>query len=255
MTVGVNVRIDISRIQGAGRGVFATQDMKMNQLITKYEGRVVPNNHVLNDEEHAYAINCDKHNTLVGYSDRRNWHGYGAASLINDALCPALQRKTIRAQPVTRSLQKTHDTQYGAINCFLHAERGSQLLHAYACKDIKAGDELYTTYRWTYWKHRFRRNRLRSMHARMHEISEDAMNDYGTFCEIPMSCRHHDALFEKTLQVRWVRYGPKNTKNACPCDRYGKCLGAKEYVTVYDILKKKLTIFCQDCHGSKQRFV
>lgn len=255
MTVGLNVRIGESRIEGAGRGVFATRDIQAHAHITKYEGRVVPTTHHIDQHETVYAIDFNNI-CIIGYADKRNWTGYGAASLINDALCPALQPlPTSRVCPVTRNGSRKLEANYQPMNCILRRS-GSKDIHAYACRDIKAGEELYTTYRWSYWQNKMNTD-IAQEHTLMHEITEEIMHEYGTFYELPISCHYVDALSSHTLQVRWMPCNDHKGAGVkrCPCDRSMRCAGKSAFVTVYDHLQKKVTILCEDCHDIKVRYV
>ena len=142
MTVGETVRIGKSRIKGAGRGVYALTDLKEGQKITKYEGRLVPDDEALTTEEAAYSITHSEGVQLVGYSKRQRWKGIGAAALINDALCPALQSNVKKSAYYTRSQKRR------AMNCALQSGRSNDDIYAVALRNIAAGEELYTSYRW-----------------------------------------------------------------------------------------------------------
>lgn len=225
MTVGETVIIKQSRIKGAGRGVFALKDFVVKDVITKYEGKVVPNLTYLNREETAYSIDYGKDKTLVGYSERRNqWKGCGAASLINDTLCPCLESRR-RAR---------------LINCTLQNQKGGDEIFAVACREIRAGDELYTSYRWSYWEPHFRHDKDKARHVKMHRIIDDMISEYGNYMEIPESCLDFDALLKETLLVRWRRIRRELRR----CDT--KCF-ADEIATTYNSKTKSLTIVCQSC--------
>jgi len=245
MTVGKTVRIGKSRIKGAGRGVFALVDLKAGEKITKYEGRLVPTDEPRTDEEMAYSINYNEKIDLIGYSTRRRWRGIGAASLINDALCPAIQERTKKSPYFTRSQKRR------TMNCCLQSNRSSHELYAVATRDIVAGEELYTSYQWCYWKGYFANDKLQRRHVQMHDITAIVMEGYGSFMEVPDSCYHPDALKMDALRISWKGLSWRSV--SCPCTK--SCQSGRDLSTSYVWKKRTLTIFCHTCHGSIQRFV
>ena len=244
MTVGKTVRIDSSRIKGAGRGVFALVDFKEGQKITKYEGRITPVDEPRTDEEMAYTIDYGEGFDLIGFNNRRRWEGIGAAALINDALCPALQSKVKKSPYFTRSQKRR------AMNCCLQSSRSNNI-YAVATRDIVAGEELYTTYGWNYWTSYFPNDKARRRHIRMHDISGIVMDGYGHFVEVPDSCYHPHVLESDALRILWK--GRARQPASCPC--LLSCPGGGDFSTSYVWQARILTVFCHTCHGSIQRFV
>lgn len=244
MTVDKTVRIGKSRIKDAGRGVFALVDLKEGQKITKYEGDLVPNDEPRTNQQMAYSINYNEDAILIGFSTRRKWKGIGAASLINDALCPALQATAKKSAYFTRS-QKRRE-----MNCCLQSSRSSNDIHAVAMRDIAAGEELYTSYRWGYWRNTFE-NALQRRHVKMHDVSATVMDDYGDFTEVPDSCYHPRALKMDALRILWKA----RSRHPATCMCSASCQGGGDFSTSYLWRKRILTVFCHTCHGSIQRFV
>ena len=105
-------------IHGAGNGVFATVDFKRSDVITKYEGKYVKKEP--QDAEYAITI-IHKKLYLDGIRVPEKKKGLG--SFVN---------KEIRVAGMPRK------------NCLLYLF--GRKIYVVAIKNIKAGEELYTTY-------------------------------------------------------------------------------------------------------------
>lgn len=133
---GVAVKVGISSIHNAGRGVFAEKDFAVGEAITYYDGYRISQRAKISKDDELYAIeDYDDHFFIIGFhkfkKGQNNWHGYGVAQLCNDPLYPCITGK--------------------------HANVGFSFLSdkrtcIRALEPIKKGDELLVDYGGNYWE-------------------------------------------------------------------------------------------------------
>jgi uncharacterized protein len=135
-----------STIPGAGNGVFTLRDIKKGEPVcyyASYEGK---------DATDPYAIQFN--NTLrIGHRVAEGTHG--VAQLINDASTldftnlPLNEHGFFSLQSIKKLENDYHRHEFEKLNV-RYTDKGEQFV-LYACKDIKAGEELFYGYGPDYW--------------------------------------------------------------------------------------------------------
>jgi hypothetical protein len=126
-TIGNGLEIRESFISGAGRGLFATRDFRMNDMVTLYHG-------IYDDEPHRYpeyisdwAIDNGDFG-IIGASKPVN--GIGAGSFANDPI----DDRTVNAIFASQVIQPNF-----------------RFVYLQATRSIKAGEEILVSYGTNYW--------------------------------------------------------------------------------------------------------
>ena len=152
-----NVELKQSNIPGAGRGVFATKNIKVGDLITFYPADYIcykykTGEYIILTSEIAhkagykdtdcnfeYCLRVDNNYSVIGDPRICNNNTY-IGHLINDGYLPSKTDTSV--EYYLNSSKKS--------NCCFHSINGLQMV-IIATKDINIGEELYITYGHKYW--------------------------------------------------------------------------------------------------------
>lgn len=132
--VKLGVRIGKSTIPGAGFGVFATQDFKKKDFITKYSGKIYNTASLEDIPESDYIIFNENRRKRINNQIDANTSNGQVGRYIND----------FNATTKRSNEQSRYNTRFTA-----RSEREMQVV---AARDIVAGEELFIDYGREYWK-------------------------------------------------------------------------------------------------------
>jgi hypothetical protein len=137
MTFSYPVEIKASKIQNAGRGVFATADIAKNKEPCFYDGYKLPADQNMTIQEQRYNLEG-----VVGYAEPKSTGGI--AQLINDSACIKVSNEETLKSLAEKSLLYL----MGSKNQSNVVTNGTKIITA---REIKAGEELYLQYGVVYW--------------------------------------------------------------------------------------------------------
>jgi len=155
------VRVGPSTIPGAGRGVFATRDIKPGELVCIYEGTARPDKPTIAQLEYE----C---NGVIGFADPV--HRDGVGQLINDVsrleLLDKLDKKMSRDERCKTIMAAINSHLLSGNRCNVHLINkpdklqladGKEVVRmaVAAIKEIKKNSELFLSYNCMWWLNRY----------------------------------------------------------------------------------------------------
>jgi hypothetical protein len=155
------VNVGQSRLNNAGRGVFATANILSSQAVCYYHGRHVPTDTPIPEIEEQYTLTLDDGMTkIVGFIVPQRGHPSGVAQLINEAFKPRLDEPVDQpdnelsidpdmARNVCRAMAEYFFESRRRMN--VAPIPGTNPPIFCAVRNIRVGEELYWPYGCLYW--------------------------------------------------------------------------------------------------------
>ena len=143
----MNIEIRKSSIKNAGNGLFSTNFIPKDTIITEYGGKIVTEqkaqemDNTNNLESLYYSLNMGNNKTLIGNKDTKNLQKCG--QLINDAGC--LKNPDNLDKQDAKKYIKTAEK----VNCEFIIDKDKVFIKS--IRDIKKDEELFIHYGYDYW--------------------------------------------------------------------------------------------------------